>query len=189
MFFFFSALVTNLKYWRLTGMFYLLIMVCCGCAVSTLLRSHASSLLIPTWSGLLRISPLAWTSTHRYLPHFNSEFNPLSPNIHIKILQTDLLETIEKRRNNTVVPKSYRPKGQPRSTRNEFPIRLRKFSKTSNMAAQACEVNAKICVRKWRKVMIFLAPTTKPLGSQTPSYTSLNLMVLIGNTSSWTESG
>ena len=23
----------------------------------------------------------------------------------------------------TVVPKSYRPKGQPRSTRNEFPIR------------------------------------------------------------------
>ena len=64
-----SALVTNLKYWRLTGMFYLLIMVCCGCAVSTLLRSHASSLLIPTWSGLLRISPLAWTSTHRYLPH------------------------------------------------------------------------------------------------------------------------
>ena len=88
--FFFSALVTNLKYWRLTGMFYLLIMVCCGCAVSTLLRSHASSLLIPTWSGLLRISPLAWTSTHRYLPHFNSEFNPLSPNIHIKILQTDL---------------------------------------------------------------------------------------------------
>ena len=52
------------------------------------------------------------------------------------------LETIEKRRNNTVVRKSYRPKGQPRSTRNEFPIRLRKFSKTSNMAAQACEVNA-----------------------------------------------
>ena len=39
-------------------------------------------------------------------------------------------------------------------------------------------------VRKWRKVMIFLAPTTKPFGSQTPSYTSLNLMVLIGNTSS-----
>ena len=28
--------------------------------------------------------------------------------------------------------------------------------------------------------MKFLAPTTKPLGSQTPSYTSLNLMVLIG---------
>ena len=38
-------------------------------------------------------------------------------------------------------------------------------------------------------IMIFLAPTTKLLGSQTPSYTSLNVMVLIGNTSSWTESG
>ena len=40
-----------------------------------------------------------------------------------------------------VVPKSCRPKGQPRSTRNEFPIRAsdrpRKFSKTSDMAAQA----------------------------------------------------
>ena len=82
--------MTNLKYWRLTGMFYLLIMVYCGCAVSTLLRSHASSLLIPTWSGLLKISPLVWTSTHRYLRHFNSEFNPLTPNIHRKIHQTDL---------------------------------------------------------------------------------------------------
>ena len=39
-------------------------------------------------------------------------------------------------------------------------------------------------VRKWRKVMIFLAPTTRPFGSQTPSYTCLNLMVPIGNTSS-----
>ena len=38
----------------------------------------------------------------------------------------------------TVVPKSYRPKGQPRSTRKEFPIRadFGNLSKTSNMAAQ-----------------------------------------------------